>query len=201
MEIKALKSKIWQTLYAVNKEHEEKDLDTRVKILSSVLIPFGFNDEAIRASIAREFITLISRVTLVDEEEEAAQLSLIDIERLKKIVAILKLSREESSLLLTLTLYARKFYHPSGWIKYEKNELQYEAGLTKLKEEEWERVTRALYTNNLFSLQVVGSNSPIPCFKLSFLEEVDEKNNPLIDVGIFSPVGIAKILDLYILNS
>lgn len=201
MEIKALKSKLWQTLYAVNKEHEEKDLDTRVKILSSVLIPFGFNDETIRESIAREFITLITRVTLVDEEEEAAQLSLIDIERLKKIVVTLKLSREEASLLLTLTLYARKFYHPSGWIKYEKNELQYEAGLTKLKEEEWERVTRALYTNNLFSLQVVGSNSPIPCFKLSFLEEIDEKSNPLIDVGIFSPAGIAKILDLYILNS
>lgn len=200
MEIKALKSKIWQTLYTVNKEHEEKDLDTRVKILSSVLIPFGFNDETIREAIAREFIKLITRVTLVDETQEAAQLALIDIERLKKLVATLRLSRDESSLLLTLTLYARKFYHPSGWIKYEKVELQYEAGLTKLKEEEWERVTRALYTNNLFSLQVVGSNSPIPCFKLSFLEEVDEKSNPLIDVGIFSPVGIAKILDIYILN-
>lgn len=200
MEIKALKSKIWQTLYSVNKEHEEEELETRVKILSSVLIPFGFNDESIRESIAREFIKLITRVTLVDESQEAAQLSLIDIERLKKLVATLRLSRDESSLLLTLTLYARKFYHPSGWIKYEKVELQYEAGLTKLKEEEWERVTRALYTNNLFTLQVVGSNSPIPCFKLSFLEEIDEKSNPLIDVGIFSPAGIAKILDTYILN-
>ena len=200
MEIKALKSKLWQTLYSVNKEHEEKDTETRVKILSSVLIPFGFNDETIREAIAREFIKLITRVTLVDETEEAAQLALIDIERLKKIVASLRLSRDESSLLLTLTLYARKFYHPSGWIKYEKNELQYEAGLTKLKEEEWERVTRALYNHNLFTLQVVGSNSPIPCFKLSFLEEVNEKTNPLIDVGIFSPVGIAKILDTYILN-
>ena len=200
MEIKALKSKLWQTLYSVNKEHEEKDTETRVKILSSVLIPFGFNDETIREAIAREFIKLITRVTLVDESQEAAQLSLIDIERLKKIVASLRLSRDESSLLLTLTLYARKFYHPSGWIKYEKNELQYEAGLTKLKEEEWERVTRALYNHNLFTLQVVGSNSPIPCFKLSFLEEVNEKTNPLIDVGIFSPVGIAKILDTYILN-
>lgn len=200
MEIKALKSKIWQTLYSVNKEHEDIDNETRVKILSSVLIPFGFNDETIREAIAREFIKLITRVTLVDESQEAAQLSLIDIERLKKLVATLHLSREESSLLLTLTLYARKFYHPSGWIKYEKVELQYEAGLTKLKEEEWERVTRALYTNNLFTLQVVGSNSPIPCFKLSFLEDVNEKTNPLIDVGIFSPVGIAKILDTYILN-
>ena len=200
MEIKALKSKIWQTLYSVNKEHEEKDTETRVKILSSVLIPFGFNDESIREAIAREFIKLITRVTLVDESQEAAQLSLIDIERLKKIVASLRLSRDESSLLLTLTLYARKFYHPSGWIKYEKNELQYEAGLTKLKEEEWERVTRALYNHNLFTLQVVGSNSPIPCFKLSFLEDVNEKNNPLIDVGIFSPTGIAKILDTYVLN-
>ena len=200
MEIKALKSKIWQTLYSVNKEHEEKDTETRVKILSSVLIPFGFNDESIREAIAREFIKLITRVTLVDESQEAAQLSLIDIERLKKIVASLRLSRDESSLLLTLTLYARKFYHPSGWIKYEKNELQYEAGLTKLKEEDWERVTRALYNHNLFTLQVVGSNSPIPCFKLSFLEDVNEKNNPLIDVGIFSPTGIAKILDTYVLN-
>lgn len=200
MEIKALKSKIWQTLYTVNKEHEDIDNETRVKILSSVLIPFGFNQENIREAIAREFIKLITRVTLVDETQEAAQLSLIDIERLKKIVATLRLTREESSLLLTLTLYARKFYHPSGWIKYEKTELQYEAGLTKLKEEEWERVTRALYTNNLFTLQVVGSNSPIPCFKLSFLEDVNEKTNPLIDVGIFSPVGIAKILDTYILN-
>ena len=200
MEIKALKSKIWQTLYSVNKEHEEEEVDTRVKILSSVLIPFGFNDETIREAIAREFIKLITRVTLVDESQEAAQLSLIDIERLKKIVASLRLTRDESSLLLTLTLYARKFYHPSGWIKYEKVELQYEAGLTKLKEEEWERVTRALYNHNLFTLQVVGSNSPIPCFKLSFLEEIDEKSNPLIDVGIFSPVGIAKILDTYILN-
>ena len=199
MEIKALK-KLWQTLYSVNKEHEEKDTETRVKILSSVLIPFGFNDEGIREAIAREFIKLITRVTLVDETEEAAQLALIDIERLKKIVASLRLSRDESSLLLTLTLYARKFYHPSGWIKYEKNELQYEAGLTKLKEEEWERVTRALYNHNLFTLQVVGSNSPIPCFKLSFLEDVNEKNNPLIDVGIFSPTGIAKILDTYVLN-
>ena len=36
MEIKALKSKLWQTLYSVNKEHEEKDTETRVKILSSV---------------------------------------------------------------------------------------------------------------------------------------------------------------------
>ena len=200
MEIKALKSKIWQTLYTVNKEHEEEELETRVKILSSVLIPFGFNDESIREAIAREFLKLITRVTLIDESQEAAQLSLIDIERLKKIVATLRLTREESSLLLTLTLYARKFYHPSGWIKYEKVELQYEAGLTKLKEEDWERLTRALYTNNLFTLQVVGSNSPIPCFKLSFLEEIDEKSNPLIDVGIFSPVGIAKILDTYILN-
>ena len=200
MEIKALKSKIWQTLYTVNKEHEEEELETRVKILSSVLIPFGFNDESIREAIAREFLKLITRVTLIDESQEAAQLSLIDIERLKKIVATLRLTREESSLLLTLTLYARKFYHPSGWIKYEKNELQYEAGLTKLKEEEWERVTRALYSHNLFTLQVVGSNSPIPCFKLSFLEDVNEKTNPLIDVGIFSPVGIAKILDMYILN-
>ena len=200
MEIKALKSKLWQTLYSVNKEHEEEEVDTRVKILSSVLIPFGFNDETIREAIAREFIKLITRVTLVDETEEAAQLALIDIERLKKIVVTMRLTREESSLLLTLTLYARKFYHPSGWIKYEKNELQYEAGLTKLKEEEWERVTRALYNHNLFTLQVVGSNSPIPCFKLSFLEDVNEKNNPLIDVGIFSPTGIAKILDTYVLN-
>lgn len=100
---------------------------------------------------------------------------------------------ELASLLLSFLAFYRHSFHPSGWIRYEKKNVFHLAGLSRLPIQRQEALTRYLHSRHGLDMRVVGSNQPIPCFGISWLEAQPlpgSDENPLITIGSFLPETI-----------
>lgn len=135
-----------------------------------------------------------------DEQQESPQklfLSTLDMERYNKLVSVdphasLQLKR----LLLALMSVYRRNFHKSGWVRYDKKLVFYLAGLQDLPVKESEELTQYLHQEYGFDMQVVGSNSPIPCFKMDWLFDQPQPGshiNAFLEYGDFTPETIVQI--------
>ena len=94
-----------------------------------------------------------------------------------------------------MSVYRRNF-HKSGWVRYDKKLVFYLAGLQDLPVKESEELTQYLHQEYGFDMQVVGSNSPIPCFKMDWLFDQPQPGshiNAFLEYGDFSPETIVQI--------
>ena len=71
-------------------------------------------------------------------------------------------------LILALLVSYVANYHSSGWIRYNRKEIFYLAGLSKLPVSTQESLTQRLHSTYNLNMRVVGSNQPIPCFRFSW---------------------------------
>lgn len=98
-------------------------------------------------------------------------------------------------LLALIAVYRRNF-HASGWVRYDRKTIIHLAGLESMNSKDIEEVTQYLHQEYGFEMQVVGSNSPIPCFKIDWLFNQTQPGshlNPFLDFGLFIPETIENI--------
>lgn len=77
------------------------------------------------------------------------------------------------ALLGSFRRWAEDHPHASGWIRYEREAIFRQAGLANLPEADKEDLTRILREDGLLEMRVVGSNEPIPCFRVIQPEDAD----------------------------
>lgn len=98
---------------------------------------------------------------------------------------------ELKALLLSFIAVYRHDYHHTGWVKYDRKNIFYLAGLSKLSVQRQKDLTNTLHDRYELQMQVVGSNQPIPCFKFPWLYE--QPASSIIKLGPLSPSTIQII--------
>ena len=142
----------------------------------------------------------INAPTYIDSSNQIeAHLSVLDIKELKTFALQDPDNRAALRLLVAFALYARANPHPSHWIKYDRATIFFLADLQELKTSEQERLTKYLHEYYNLNMRVVGSNTPLPCFKLKWMAEqpnpfVEDTSNPLVAVGNYSPATISHLM-------
>lgn len=142
----------------------------------------------------------INAPTYIDSSNQIeAHLSVLDIKELKTFALQDPDNRAALRLLVAFALYARANPHPSHWIKYDRATIFFLADLQELKTSEQERLTKYLHEYYNLNMQVVGSNTPLPCFKLKWMAEqpnpfVEDTSNPLVAVGNYSPATVSHLM-------
>lgn len=102
------------------------------------------------------------------------------------------------ALLLAFVVFYRKDYHPTGWVRYDKKNIFHLAGVSRLSASTQERLTTKLHTLCSLDMRVVGSNQPIPCFTISWLNDQlppGSPDNPFVTLSELSPSGLTEILE------
>lgn len=141
------------------------------------------------------------RILQQGQDSPASQqlyLSTLDVQRFETLTsndphASVELKR---FLLALMAVYRRNFHH-SGWIRYDKKVILYLAGLQNMAPKDLEQLTQYLHQEYGFDMQVVGSNSPIPCFKIDWLfgqPQPGSHINPFLNYGDFAPSTITNIV-------
>lgn len=210
IEFTELKPRIWQQLHSIYEAH--KGADSTPESLAALLVPplenagFSADDSAkIAASFVRSFDAIEDAKALgaaqdAPDYESAGSpsgklrltLSLLDINCLRAMLAE-EPSYDARRLLVAFAAWDRANPHPSGWIRYDRAAIMCLAGLANLRPSEQEALTQLLHRSYGLDMQVVGSNSPIPCFRLSWLEEEPPMlgpGNPPQDIGPLSPASV-----------
>ena len=211
IEFTELKPRIWQQLHSIYEAH--KGADSTPESLAALLVPplenagFSADDSAkIAASFVRSFDAVEDAKALgaaqdAPDYESAGSpsgklrltLSLLDVNCLRAMLAD-EPSYDARRLLVAFAAWDRANPHPSGWIRYDRAAIMCLAGLANLRPSEQEALTQLLHRSYGLDMQVVGSNSPIPCFRLSWLEEEPPMLpplNPPQDIGALSPASVA----------
>lgn len=211
IEFTELKPRIWRQLHSIYEAH--KGADPAPESLAALLVPplenagFSAGDSAkIAASFVRSFDAIGDAKALGDAPDapdyESADspsgrlrltLSLLDVNCLRAMLAD-EPSCDARRLLVAFAAWDRANPHPSGWIRYDRAAIMCLAGLTHLRPSEQEALTQLLHRSHGLDMQVVGSNSPIPCFRLSWLEEeppIGSPANPAQDMGPLAPASVA----------
>lgn len=211
IEFTELKPKIWQTLHATY-ESLSTASSTPAQVLAALaadLPQFGFS-EADSSRIAAAFMKSFDSIRdalasgeadpSVPDYESAASpsgklhliLSAQDVSCMKAILAD-EPSYDARRLLVAFAAWDRANRHHSGWIRYDRQAIMCLAGLSGLRPRDQEALTQLLHREYGLGMQVVGSNSPIPCFRLSWLEEeppIGDPSNAPLDLGPLSPSAI-----------
>lgn len=195
-EFVELQPKLWQTIYLIYKSHKDTSSSEEiVSIVTKAIINFNVYNETESEAIAKFMVKVFSTFELPkyisQTETEEAFLYVEDIRLYKE-----KTEKEKNlnlkKLLLAFMIFARLNPHPSFWIRYDREEIFFLAGLTKLKTSEQELLTKSLHKCYDLNMQVVGSNSPIPCFKIEWLAK-DYPEELKVLVGDYNPETIEHL--------
>lgn len=207
IEFTELKPRIWQQLHSIYEAHASLGPQEAAALLVPPLENAGFS-EADSARIADAFVRSFNAIAEARElgeddlspDYESAfspsgrvrlTLSLLDVNCLRAMLAE-EPSYDARRLLVAFAAWDRAHPHPSGWIRYDRQAIMCLAGLTGLRPSEQEALTQLLHRSYGLDMQVVGSNSPIPCFRLSWMEEEPiGQSNPIQDVGPLAPASVS----------
>lgn len=127
--------------------------------------------------------TLVLRITLADYRQIA-----------EFCTTLPDLSIETCRLLLALVVFYRYHYHPSNWVRYDRKNIFYLAGLQKKPLAAQELLTQYLHAHCGLQMRVVGSNQPIVCYDCPWLHDQPapgESTNPLINLGPMTPTALS----------
>ena len=208
IEFTELKPRIWQQLYSIYEAHASRAPKEVAALLVPPLENVGFSATD-SARIAEAFVRSFDAIAKAKElgEDDSSpdyesvsspsgkvrlNLSLLDINCLRAMLAD-EPSYDARRLLVAFAAWDRAYPHPSGWVRYDRPAIMCLAGLSGLRPSEQEALTQLLHRSYGLDMQVVGSNSPIPCFRLSWMEEEPpiSQSNPTQDVGPLTPTSIS----------
>ncbi len=95
-------------------------------------------------------------------------------------------------LIVAFLVYYCTYFHSSGWIRYNRKEIFYLAGLSKLPSSEQELLTRDLHTRYNLDMRVIGSAQPISCFSFPWATKSEsEPVDPSAPLSAAIPTGCA----------
>lgn len=98
-------------------------------------------------------------------------------------------------LLLALTVFYRYHYHPSNWVRYDRKNIFYLAGLHRKPVASQEALTQYLHVHCGLQMRVVGSNQPIVCYDCEWLHDQPTPGdvaNPFLNLGPMTPTALAE---------
>ncbi len=192
-----LQPRRWKTIYALYLE-TDCPMPERHQKIKDYLISDGFTEEyaeKITSTLIKTFTPDLSDSFVENDtnpDTSEARLSLLDIKLLKQ-----KLLHEPSAelrrLLIAYLVYARANPHHSFWIKNDKKVINFLASTQKLKTSEQISLTNQLHTLYNLDMQVVGSNQPIACFRISWQADqppINSEENPEVLIGPLNPATI-----------
>lgn len=199
-----LQPRYWKEIYSVIMEnYATKNSEELSDLVKQHIINHGFSEETATTLANKIIPTMVASSSSAfveyadDEADSEARLSLLDIKLLKEKL-LHEPSPEIRRLLVTLLVYARANPHPSFWIKYDRKVIFFLASLQKLKVSDQILLTNRLHTCYNLDMQVVGSNQPTPCFKLSWQADeppIDDPSNGLVLIGPLNPATIKAFAD------
>lgn len=208
IEFTELKPRIWQQLHSIYEAHASLTSKEVTELLIPPLENAGFST-ADSARIADAFVRSFDAIAEAKElgEDDSSPdyesafspsgrvrltLSLLDVNCLRAMLAD-EPSYDARRLLVAFAAWNRAHPHSSGWIRYDRPAIMCLAGLSGLRPSEQESLTQLLHRSYGLDMQVVGSNSPIPCFRLSWMEEEPPtgQSNPIQDVGPLAPASVS----------
>lgn len=208
IEFTELKPRIWQQLQSIYEAHASLTSKEITELLIPPLENAGFS-AADSARVADAFVRsfdAIAEARARGEDDSSPEyesafspsgrvrltLSLLDVNCLRAMLAD-EPSYDARRLLVAFVAWDRAHPHPSGWIRYDRPAIMCLAGLSGLRPSEQETLTQLLHRSYGLDMQVVGSNSPIPCFRLSWLAEEEPigQSNPIQDVGPLAPASVS----------
>ena len=199
-----LQPRKWKAIYALYLQSTDASPEEQLEIIKNYLISEGFSEEqasSISSTLIKTFVPELTDTFVEndsDPDTSEAKLSLQDI-RLLKEKLLHEPSPEIKRLLVSFLVYARANPHPSFWIKYDRKVINFLASLQKLKVSEQILLTNQLHSSYNLDMQVVGSNQPIPCFRISWQAEQepvpDTPDNPLVLLGPLNPATIKSFAE------
>lgn len=144
-----------------------------------------------------EFLDIRNQENIEEENTERFIIGEKDYEVFKKLTEQdPEISNQCKRVLLALIYYYRKNYHSSGWVKYDKKFIFHLASLDDNLAKEKEHITQYLHSFYGLDMRVVGSNTPIPCYKIDWLFDlgaVGFGDNKELDLGFLSKEKIKEL--------
>lgn len=208
-----------QYLYSIYKtaiKEQHSIAEIRSVIIQALVEKYGFS-QPMSLIIFKEVMHFFSSPQFTDTyiDEEALtkiathvnkkisipriSLTLKDYERFNEKVSSDKdMTDQLKRLLLSFIVFYRDNYHPTGWVRYDRNNIFYLAGLSKISTKQQEKMVNYLHLNYNLDMRVVGSTQPIPCYKIDWLydqENVGKMSNPFLSFGIMSPKNLSSVIE------
>ena len=158
-----------------------------------------FTDTYITTITDEETLTKIAAHLNKKINTPRISLTLKDYERFTEKTSIDdQMTNQLKRLLLSFIVFYRDNYHSTGWVRYDRNNIFYLAGLSKLSLKQQEKLVNYLHLNYNLDMRVVGSTQPIPCYKIDWLydqENVGKMSNPFLSFGPMSPQNLKSVVD------
>lgn len=192
-----LQPRTWKKIYSLYLQNVDTLSPSEIQqLLQEEIIKLGFTPEQASPLVSKitSKFTPELRSSFDESETEEARLSLQDIKTIRQKL-LHEPSLEIRTLLIAFAVYVRANPHPSFWIKYDKKVIGFLGSIQKLRACEQISLTNRLHTHYNLDMQVVGSNQPIPCFKIQWQAEqppISEDTNPLVLLGPLSPSTIKE---------
>lgn len=137
----------------------------------------------------------------IPESPEAVptlSLTLEDYQKFTEFCATLPdLSANGKALLLALIVFYRKNFHPSYWVRYDRKNIFYLAGLHQCSPVQQEALTRYLHKYCGLNMRVIGSKQPIVCYDFVWMHEqapADDSKNPILNLGPLTQTTLQNVV-------
>ena len=200
-EFLSIQPRGWKTIYSLYYNTLDKTPEERRAIIKNYLIiEKGFTEEhaeQVTAKVLKTFTEELPAKFVENDETQEARLSLQDIKLLKEKL-LHEPSAEVRRLLVSFLVFARANPHPSFWIKNDKKVINFLASIDKMRTQDQILLTNRLHTLYNLDMQVVGSNQPIACFRISWQAEqspIDSDDNPGVLIGPLNPATIKLFVE------
>lgn len=201
-EFLQLQPKKWKEIYSLYFDISQYiNIPTREEQINNIkkyLMERDF-DDAMATYIANTLLDSFNRSFknyFIEQDENPenteAKLTIQDIQQLKARL-LHESSPDVRRLLVAYLVYARANPHPSNWIKNDKKVIHFLASIQKLKVSDQILLTNRLHNLYNLDMRVVGSNQPIPCFRISWQADQPAPNteeNFLVYLGPLNPATI-----------
>ena len=197
--------------FAALQTPEEQNTYLKQQLVEKLSSSFSF-PPTIAEKIATHIISLFPAVTDIEKQYIANTdadiqtettpnifITLKDYERFMEKIQLSNTPPTDQlkSLLFSFMVFYRDNYHPTGWVRYDRKNIFYLAGLSRLSTQKQEKLVNNLHDHFGLDMRVVGSNQPIPCFKINWLydqDDVSTPQNPLLSFGPFTPKNLKQII-------
>ena len=165
------------------------------QVLSSLLkSSYGVTDTVLQEVVSKLISEFSSYDTPLNEQSIITEL---DLAHLNTLLPTLASVPQAQRLLLALVFNFRANFHPTGWIRYEKKNIMYLAGLDKLPVRDQETLMNQMHRECGLNMRVIGSNNPIPCYTFTWAEVPPQEDptdtSPLLFFGLLTPSTIASV--------
>lgn len=166
--------------------------DTTLTISSLLRSSFGILDSVLPEVVSKLIAEFSSHDAPLSEQCIITELDLAQVNTYLPILDTPHARR----LFLALVFNFRANFHPSGWIRYEKKNIMYLAGLDKLPVRDQESLMNQMHRTCGLNMRVIGSNNPIPCYNFTWAEvppqEDQTDRSPLLFFGLLTPSTITS---------